>query len=634
VLERCLQKDPRQRLRDIGDVRLALEGAFETPAPQTTGKAPPSASRERLAWMALGIAVLGMAALAVPALRHLRESTPQLAPESRTEIVTASGTEPTSFALSPDGRLLVFVASRDGVSQLWLRALESTTAQPLTGTEGASYPFWSPDSRSVAFFADATVKRLDLNGGRPQTLTRAAPRGGAWNASGDILFAATSVGPLFRISAAGGQVAPMTTLDRQASHRFPVFLPDGRRFLYYAQGSQETSGIFLASLDSTDVVRLTQASSAAVYLPAGWLLWVRGGALVGQRLDLERRALTGDLVTLSDLATFDATTAAGAVSASATGLVAFRASGAIRRQLTWFSREGTKLGAAGEADDNGLNGPSVSPDGRRVAVARTVDNNTDIWVVDAVRSTRLMFDPNLDRYPIWSPDGKWIAFDSSRRGTRDLYRMAADGADGAELLLETPGSKTLTSWSRDGRFLFFHSLDGPAGRDLWMLPMDGDRTPRLFLKTPFEERQGQLSPDGRWLAYMSNESGRDEIYVRPFAGATSTAPSAPPGGRWQVSTAGGIYPRWQPEGRELYFLEPAGYMMAAPVVAADTSLTPGSPQRLFKTDIWGGGVDIQVGAQYDVSRDGRFLVNSVVGEAATPITLIQNWQGGLSARKK
>ena len=323
----------------------------------------------------------------------------------------------------------------------------------------------------------------------------------------------------------------VTKLDRQTSHRFPYFLPDGRQFLFYAQGTPETAGIYLGSLDSAETRRLTAADTAGVYLSSGWLLWVRAGTLVAQRLDLERKALTGDPVTLADPVAFDATSAASAVSVSAAGLVAYRAGGANRRQLAWFDRSGKALGTMGAPDENSLTAPRVSPDGRRVAVYRTVQGNTDIWLLDGTRTSRFTFDAALDRFPIWSPDGSRIVFDSNRKGHRDLYQKPSSGAGTEELLVESPQDKVATDWSADGRFILYHSIDPQTGRDLWVLPLEGDRKPWVFLKTSFDERNGQFSPDGRWVAYMSNESGRLEIYIRPFAApaASGAQPTPLPG---------------------------------------------------------------------------------------------------------
>ena len=383
VLRVCLRKDPKQRVGDIRDVRLALEGAFETTAPPATAAAASGTPRGRLAWVtALAVAAVAIIAMAVPTLRHLRETPPL---ETRVDIVTPATGSPASFALSPDGRQLLFVAFGDGTPRLWLRSLASTGAQPLAGTEGATDPFWSPDSRSVGFFADSKLKRLDISGGAPQALTAvAAGRGGTWNADGVILFAPSTAGSLFRMSASGGQAAAVSKLDQQQSQRHPFFLPDGHHFLFYVQGTAEASGIYLGSLDSADTQRLTAADTRGVYLPSGWLLWVRAQALVAQRLDLDRKALTGDPVTLADPIAVD-NTFAGAVSVSVAGLVAYRAGRAGLRQLTWFDRTGKAVGVAGEPDANSSNAPELSPDGRRVAIDRTVSGNRDVWLMDLIR---------------------------------------------------------------------------------------------------------------------------------------------------------------------------------------------------------------------------------------------------------
>jgi eukaryotic-like serine/threonine-protein kinase len=353
---------------------------------------------------------------------------------------------------------------------------------------------------------------------------------------------------------------------------------------------------------------------------------VRAGTLVAQRLDLARAALTGDPVTLADPVVVDAN--AAAVSVSASGLVAYRSGAGSRRQLTWVDRSGQALGPLGAPDENGLSAPSLSPDGQRVAVARTVQGNTDLWLLDGTRMSRFTFDAALDRFPIWSSDGTRIAFDSNRTGTRDLYVKAASGAGVEEVLVASPQTKAATNWSSDGRFLLYSSTDPPTNTnfDLWVLPLDGDRTPGVFLKTPFDERSGTFSPDGRWVAYSSNESGREEVYIRPFAGPAAAGASVSQlGGHWQVSTAGGVFPRWRRDGRELYYLAPSGAMMAAPISVTGATLAPGAPVALFPTRIVGGGSDTIQGRQYDVTRDGRFLINTVLDEAVAPITLIQHW---------
>ena len=611
VLRVCLRKELKQRASDIRDVRLALEGAFETTAPPAT---PSAAPRGRLAWTTAlaAVAVLGMVTLAIPAVRYLHEAPPPAPPETRTEIVTPATDQPTSFALSPNGRQIVYVASGDGTSRLWLRSLATTTAQPLPSTEGATAPFWAPDSRAIGFFAGGALKRLDLGGGAPQTLARVvAGQGGAWSAAGVIVVAPSNNTALLRVSATGGAAAIVTTLGPQnQGHLAPHFLPDGRRFLFYVRGSVDTAGIYLGSLVGSAPTRLTAADSAGVYLPSGpgpaeafrgggWLLWVRAGTLVAQRLDVARAALTGEPVTLADGVADDGLNRS-AVSVAATGLVAYRIGGGSQRQLTWMDRSGTVGGTVGDPDGNDLSAPRVSPDGRRVVVVRRVQGNQDVWLLDGARTRRVTFDAANDNFSVWSPDGTRIVFSFNRAGRYDLYQKLASGAGVEEQLVVSDQTKTPSSWSADGRFLLFHSTDPQTSTDLWVMPMVGDRTrPSVFLKTPFREAYGVFSPDGRWVAYMSNESGRVEIYVRPFVppGAAGTAAGAA-GGQWQVSTAGGIHPVWRPDGRELYYLNPAGAMMAAPITVIGATLEPGAPVVLFPTRISGGGVDGQQGRQY------------------------------------
>ena len=623
-LRRSLQKDPKQRVGDIHDVRLALEGAFETTAPQGATPAPSPSGGTPLAWMAFAAAVLAAAALAIPAVRYLRETSP---PETRTEINTPVTDTPTSFALSPDGRQIVFEASGEGGSRLWLRSLATTTAQPLAGTEGATYPFWAPDGRSIGFFAGNALKRLDLGGGAPQTLAPVTVgRGGTWNADGVIVFAPSALSSLMRVPATGGAVAAVTTLGpQQVGHVAPHFLPDGRRFLFYTRGTPDMAGICLGALDGSAPTRLTAADSAGVHLPSRWLLWVRAGTLVAQRLDVAKAALTGEPVTLADGVADDRFNRS-AVSVAATGLVAYRTGTASHGQLAWFDRSGTARGTVGDPDANNLQDPRVSPDGRRVVVSRRVQVNTDLWLLDGARTSRLTFDAASHQFPVWSPDGARIVFMSNRTGKFDLYQKLTSGAAVEERLVASDQTKVSTSWSADGRFLLYQSTDPQTNSDLWVVPMTGDRTPSVILKTPFVERWGAFSPDGRWVAYQSDESGRNEVYVRPFVppGAAGTVAGAAEG-QWQVSTAGGVFPVWRPDGKELYYLNPAGAMMAAPITVTGATFAPSAPVVLFPTRIVGGGVDAQQGRQYDVAPDGRFLINTVLDSAAAAITLVQNW---------
>jgi Tol biopolymer transport system component len=406
----------------------------------------------------------------------------------------------------------------------------------------------------------------------------------------------------------------VTTFGPQhQGHSAPHFLPDGRRFLFSVRGTSDTTGIYLGALDGSAPTRLTSSAGAGLYLPAGWLLWVRAGTLVAQRLDVPRATLTGEPVSVAD--------EVAAVSVAGTGMVAYRTGADIQHQLTWVDRSGTAKGTVGDPDGNNLTHPRVSLDGRRVVVARTVQGNRDLWLLDGARMSRVTFDPAVDQMPQWSPDGTRIVFRSSRTGIGDLYEKLTNGAGVEKLLVASDQLKTATSWSSDGRFLLYTSFAAGNG-DLWVVPMEGDRAPSLFLKTPFRELYGVFSPDGRWVAYMSNESGRMEIYVRPFFPPGGTGPAA---GQAQVSTAGGIFPVWRSDGKELYYLNPAGAMTAAPITVTGATLVPGAPVVLFPTRIVGGGVEAQQGRQYDIGPDGRFLINTELDSADAPITLLQNW---------
>jgi Tol biopolymer transport system component len=331
----------------------------------------------------------------------------------------------------------------------------------------------------------------------------------------------------------------------------------------------------------------------------------------------------GEPVTLADGVAVDATFNRSAISVAATGLVAYRTGASSQRQLTWFDRSGTARGTVGDPDAT-VAQPRVSPDGRRVVVERTVQRNTDLWLLDGSRTSRFTFDAAIDRNPVWAPDGTRIVFSSARRGVYDLYQQRTSGAGVEERLLASDQTKVPGSWSADGRFVLYVSLDPQTNSDLWVVPMVGDRTPSVVLKTPFREAYGAFSPDGRWVAYHSNESGRPEIFVRPFVPPGAAGPAT--GGQWQVSTAGGVFPVWRRDGKELYYLNPAGAMMAAPITVTGATLDPGAPVVLFPTRIYGGAADSPIGRQYDVAPDGRFLINTELESAAAPITLLQNWQ--------
>ncbi len=631
LIGRCLERDPKLRLRDIGEARIEIArleagGADELQAPAAAAAGPgtvapvPSRTRERLAWGA-AVAVLALAATGAIAWA-LR---PQPAPfETRLAVPTPPTDDVTSlsFAISPDGRRLVFVAvAAGGTPQLWLRPLDQTTAQPLPGTEGAMYPFWSPDSRSVGFFTSTQLKRLDIGGGPPQTLCNVfnGGRGGSWNEDGVILFGGAS-GPLLRLHATPGAPSALTMLaPGQGSHRFPHFLPGGRQFLFYVMGT--SAGIYLGSLDSPASKRLAAADTSAEFMRPDWLLFLRQDTLFAQRVDLTRGEVTGEPVPVANQVAFNPSFSAGAFSVSPAGAITYRTGSGTITQLTWFDRLGKAVGTVGQPDANALLCPTLSPDGSRVAAYRTVESNVNLWVFDEPsRMTKLTFGAGRETYPVWSPDGSRIVFSKETKGALSLYQKASSGGGEEELLLESSGNNlSPQSWSRDGKYLLYVERDPQTGGDLWVLPMEGKEKKFKFLATKFEERAAQFSPNGRWVAYASDEQGQPEIYVRPFP--------PEPSGEWKVSTLGGVTPRWRRDGAELYYIAPGGMLMAVSFTATGAVPTIGAATALFQTHaVFGGAWIVGITWQYDVDAKGRFLVNVLThaGEPA-PITVIQNW---------
>jgi Tol biopolymer transport system component len=627
VVRTCLAKDPDDRFHTAHDVKLQLQwiaeggSAVGLPAPVAAKRK----SREKLAWALVPVAALAAAAATAFVIR-LRSEPPRvvqstLLPPVKSTFAFDAG----PMALSPDGRRMAFIATSSGANMLWVRPLAGLSAQPLAGTEGASYPFWSPDSRFLGFFANGKLKKIEASGGPPQTLADASlGRGGTWNREGVILFAPSSRDSIYRVSAAGGEASAVTKLDVEASefsHRWPVFLPDGRRFLYLGQASltgSEKNGIYAASLDGGGRKLLFSGNTNVVYAPPCYLLFQRDRTLLARPFDRKALRFTEEAFPVAENVKLFTNVASAAFTASDTGLIAYQAgSGGGLTQLTWLDRAGKPVGTVGAPGQ--LAGPRLAHDGRRVAVG-TEDNQgfADIWIYDLERNTptRFTFDPNADFAPVWSPDDSRIVFSASRKNPADLYRKDSSGTASEEPLFASITFKVATDWSADGRVLLFQTND-PRTRNIWDLwtYSIADRKATPFIQTPFNEILGRFSPDGRWIAYVSNESGREEVYVVPFPG---------PGGKWQISTTGGRAPAWTRGGREIVYEAPGDEIMAVEVRTAPT-FQAGIPKALFKTHL-----RPPPGRQFDVTPDGeRFLVNLRPGDQVSdPVTLVQNWAAG------
>jgi Tol biopolymer transport system component len=613
LVRRCLEKDAARRLHDIADARLEIEDAANGTSDAPVRQAA-AAGRRWIAWTAAMVAVSGAAVTAAWMFRPV-----PLAPETRLEMNTPP-TRDASIAVSPDGRTIAYVVTAAGQPQLWLRSLDSVSPRLLAGTEHATLPFWSPDSRSIGFFADVYLKRIDVDGASVQTLKSqiGVPIGGSWNRDNVILFADSPAGPVSRISALGGVSTAVTRVDtpRQRGHHFPDFLPDGRHFLFFVTGTAR--GVYVGQLDRPDTTRLFDADGPATYAPPGYLLCVRGGRFYAQRFDPDTGVVKGDPFVMDERVT-----GSTSASASVTGPIAYRSNPSQQRQLVWLDRLGRQSDKVVYAD-TAAQGPALSHDGRRIAVYRFADGNMDIWSYDTQRRTwdRLTFDPGDDIFPLWSKDDTAMVYSAVRReGTLNLYRrLLSAPPEREELLLSVRDGAFPMDLSPDDRFLLYTSPSPQSGSDLRALPLDGDRKPFDVVKTGFNDGLGQFAPDGKWIAYQSDKTGHDEVYIRPFPG---------PGSDVRISTDGGGQPRWNPKGGELFYVAADDRLMAVPVrFSADrATVEPGTPVGLFTTTI-GSTATLKYRQQYVVAPDGQsFVMQSVVdGASASPITVILNWK--------
>ncbi len=633
VVKTCLAKDPEERWQTAHDVKVQLQWIAEGGTSSVLGAGVPAPvaarrkSRELWAWTAAG--VFFAVALALGIL-HFREAPPDVHAVRFPVAAPEKSSLGSSLAVSPDGRRLAFVATAEGKTLLWVRALDSLEAQPLAGTEGAGFPFWSPDSRSLGFFAEGKLKTVGASGGPTQTLANAGDaRGGTWNRAGLIVYAPDITAPLYRVPAAGGTPEPATELDKtrhESSHRFPYFLPDNRHFLFWGRSTdKDSNAVFVGAVDSKERTLLFRGDSSIAYAPAvpgsdqGYVLFVREGTLMAQPFDARRLRLSGEPFPVAQKVGRygeSGPTGYSPFSVSGNGVLAYGSAGGSNTQLVWVDRSGKSLNALGPPGDYGE--PWLSPDQKRVAVDHTASSGADIWLLEFSRGvlSRFTFHPAVEVAALWSPDGSRIVFASSRNGPFDLYQKLSSGAGEDELLFKSSQNKFPEDWSPDGRWIIFDVQGSKTRYDLWLLPLFGERKPEAFLETEFNETHAHFSPDGHWVAYASDESGGPEVYVRPF-------PSS--GGKWQVSGGGGTEPFWRRDGKELFYIAPDRKLMSVPVKLGST-FEAGAPQVLFETRVPPGTMT-DFRDRYVAAADGRrFLLNNMVETAASsPFTVVVNW---------
>ena len=616
----CLAKDPDVRWQTAQDLVRALRWVRDDHSRPVVS---PQTGKKAVAWSAAAAALLGLLLATAlwprPAVNASRVTFQVFAPPG-TQFPRGTA----EIAIAPDGSGVVFVAvAANGARQLWLRRFDAADSVVLAGTDGSYNPFWSPDARWIGFFTRGKLMKVSRTGGEPQALCDARPYGyGTWNEGGTILFSGYGQA-LHRVSENGGSVRPVTVVDESGefAHSFPVFLPDGQRFLYLAvKRGADSSELVQGSLDSTETRRVF-ASEANVSVAGRYVISLDKGVLVAQPYSPDRGTLTGAPIEIADRVLSDPPRRSGGPFSVGGNVIAYR-SASPNSRLLWFDRAGRQLGSFPTAGD--YHHPRLSPDERSMIVEKTDPSSGrhTIWTLDLLRltSSRLIADPFGAHHAAWSPEGERIVFSSNRLGGLALFMTRADGAGSAEPVL--PGEKSfvyIADWSRDGHYLLYQ-IERGGNQDLEVLRLDADRKSQIFVGSPAKEIQGQFSPDGKWIAYTSDESGSPEVYVRHFPDV---------GKKWQISTHGGVQGRWRANTKELFYLALDGTLMAVDVVASSSSFRPGAPHPLFDTGIAGSFFDRF--NQYLVTRDGqRILVNrSADDENSAPITVVMNWDATL-----
>jgi serine/threonine protein kinase len=617
LLERCLRKDPRRRLHDIADGRIELEDAS-----QDKLSSRHRASRQRGVWFFAAGALLFFllsVVLLIPVLRNTPLRAPSLvrftiSPPENVRFLASTTPDAAAVpwpALSPDGRHLAFIATQNSKQLLWIYSFESGSSRPLSGTEEATQPFWSPTSDMIAFQAHRQLRKVPLEGGPMQVIcdlpAAEAGFGGTWNSNGVILFSAElSINQVF---AAGGQPSKIQSTDMGTRSVWPHFLPDGRHFVFYGQ-SRHGSGVFVGSLDPGEPQLLIPNIVSPAKYSSGFLFFVREQTLMAQRFDADRLEIKGSAIPIAADVAVNVTRGGAALSASDGGTLVFRRGSASPSRFTWFDRSGKELGTVPGTTVYAQ--PSISPDGKMIAFEQGL-SATDVWLHDIARNltTRLTFHARYTGMPIWWPDGKSIVFRSNKGEQFGLYRHSVGTVGEDELLLQSELSLVADSISPDEKYVIYITTSG--SRDIWALPLSGDRKPIQITDTSFIETFPRLSPNGRWLAYASNETGRDEVYLQSFPTAHA---------RGQVSIAGGSEPVWRPDGKELYYLSADAKLMAVPIIVSADGFEAAKPKALFSPRLYS---DVGTAQNYDVAPDGRFLFNVSSDDSSEPLTIILNW---------